>query len=155
MVARFLGRELAGLDHVSHQAVIARELLELALVQQIGARVADLRDEQAFPFEHAGGHGGSHALAPASVAAGADDLAVRFLDGGLQSLPVGVLGRHFGQDVHGDFRCHLARGVTAHAVGDGEQRRAHHQAVLVVVAHAADVGSAAERRDGAFARALG
>ena len=37
MMARFLGGELAGLDHVGHKAVVARELLQLAVMQQIGA----------------------------------------------------------------------------------------------------------------------
>ena len=37
MVARLFGRELAGFDHVGHQTVVARELLEFPLVKQVGA----------------------------------------------------------------------------------------------------------------------
>ena len=154
MMPRFLGGELAGLDHVSHKAVVARELLQLAVMQQIGARVADLCDDQALVFQHAGGKGGAHAVAAAPVARRADDLAVRFFDGVLQDGAVEVFRSQLGQHVHRYLRGHLACGVAAHAVGDGEQRRGYYQAVLVVVAYAADVGSASERGDGAFARAL-
>ena len=155
MMARFLGGELAGFDHVGHKAVVARKLLQLAVMQQIGARVADLRDDEALVFQHAGGKGGAHALTAAPIARRADDLVVRFFHGVLQGCAVEVLRGQLSQHVHRYLGSDLACGVTAHAVGDGEQRRSHHQAVLVVVAHAADVGSASERGDSASARALG
>ena len=154
MMARFLGGELAGLDHVGHKAMVARKLLQLAVMQQVGARVADLCDDEALVFQHASGKGGAHAFAAAPIARRADDLVVGFFDGVLEGSAVKVLRGQLGQHVHRYLRCYLACGVAAHAIGDGEQRRGHHQAVLVVVAHAADVGSASERGDGASARAL-
>ena len=123
MVARLFGRELAGFDHVGHQTVVARELLEFPLVKQVGARVADLRDKQALVLEHAGGHGGAHAVAAATVVRSADDFAIRLFDGVLEHGSVKIFRGEFRQHVHGDFRCHFARCVATHAVGDGEQRR--------------------------------
>ena len=145
MRARLFGRELPGLDHVGHQAVVARELLELALVQQVRARVAYLGDDQSLAFQHGRGHGGSHALAAAPFARCLDDGAVRLLDGAAERFPVRMFGGKFGQHAHGYLGRHFACGVAAHAVGDGEQGRRDHEAVLVVIAKAADVGAAAER----------
>ena len=150
--ARLFGRELPGLDHVGHQAVVARELLELALVQQVGPRVAHLGDDEPFALQHGSGHGGAHALAAPPLVGSDDDGAVRLLHGASQRLGVGMRGRALGQHVHGDFRSHLAGCVPAHAVGDGEQGGCHHEAVLVVVAQAADVRAAPERGGGALAR---
>ena len=126
--------------------------LELALVQQIGAGVAHLGDDQALALQHGGGHGGAHALAAPPFVGGAYDGAVRLLNGASERLGVGMRRSALGQHVHGDFRGHFAGGVTAHAVGDGEQGRRYHEAVLVMVAQAADVRAAAERGGGALAR---
>ena len=67
MDARLLGRELAGFDEVGHERVVARELLEAPLVEQVGARVAHLGDDEPLTFEHGGGAGGAHALATAAL----------------------------------------------------------------------------------------
>ena len=84
-------------------------------------------------------------LAAAPFARCLDDGAVRLLDGAAERFPVRMFGGKFGQHAHGYLGRHFACGVAAHAVGDGEQGRRDHEAVLVVIAKAADVGAAAER----------
>ena len=146
MDARLFGGNLAGFDKVGHERVVARDLLDLSLVEQICSRVAYLRDDEALAFEHRGGAGGAHALATAPFMRRLQDRVVRGLDGAPELVRIGMLWRPLGDDVDGDFGCNLACGVAAHAVCHHEQRRRHDERVLVVVAHAADVGSAAERR---------
>ena len=146
MDARLFGSNLAGFDKVGHERVVARELLDLSLVEQICSRVAYLRDDEALAFEHRGGAGGAHALATAPFMRRLQDRVVRGLDSAPELVRIGMLRRPLGDDVDGDFGCNLACGVAAHAVCHHEQRWRHDERVLVVVAHAADVGSAAERR---------
>ena len=151
--ARFFGRELPGFDHVGHEAVVAGELLKLSLVQQVGARVSHLGNHQTLALEHGGGHGGAHALTAASFVGCLDDGAVCVLHGAAELRPVGMGGGLLGQHAHGNLGSHFARGVPAHAVGDGVQGRRDHEAVLVVVTQASDVGATAERGERALARA--
>lgn len=153
MCPRLFRGELARFDHVGHEAVIARELLQGALVQQVGTRIPYLGDNQALAFEHGSRHRRAHALAAASFARRLDDGAIRILDCAGELLAVRMLRSAFGQHVDGDFGCHLAGRMAAHAVGDDEQRRCDDKAVLIVIAQAADVGSAAECGDGSAARA--
>ena len=147
--ARLLGRQLAGLDHVGHQAVVARQLLQLPLVEQVGARVAHLGDDQPLAFQHR--RRCTWCPCPRGPRPRARPAARR---GSRPPRPRPARSRRdgqgarLGQHVHGDFGRHLAGGVPAHAVGHGEQRRRHHQAVLVVVAHAAHVRAAAEGAGG-------
>ena len=138
--------------------MVAGELLQLPFVKQIGARVAHLGDDERLLLKHGGGAGAAHALAADAFAGGAHDGAVRFFHGVAERRGIGVCRGRSPDDVHGDFGRHLPGGVAAHAVGHHVQRRRDGQAVLVVVAHAADVGAAAEgvrlRSSCAFARAI-
>ena len=144
MVSRFFGGELPRFDHIGHEAVVARELLELSLMEQICARIAHLGEHETFAFEYGGRHGAAHALPPDTVFHAADDGAVRFRHGKAERFAIGAVGGVFRQGINCDFRSDLACGVASHAVGDGEQGRCDDEAVLVVVAHAPDVGAAAE-----------
>ena len=146
MDARLFRGNLAGFDEIGHERVVARELLDLPFVEQVRSRVAHLRDDEALAFEHGAGAGGAHALATAPLVRRLQDRVVRGLDSAPELVRVGVLRRPLGDDVDGDLGCDLARGVAAHAVCHHEQRRRHDERVLVVVAHAADVGSTAESR---------
>ena len=116
MDARLFGGELPGFDKVGHERVVARELLDLSLVEQICSRVAYLRDDEALAFEHRGGAGGAHALATAPFMRRLQDRVVRGLDGAPELVRIGMLRRPLGDDVDGDFGCNLACGVAAHAV---------------------------------------
>ena len=141
----FLWRYLPGFYVVGHQAVVAGYLLQHAVVGQVRARIAHLRDDQPLVLEDGGGAGGAHALAAVAFAGCLDDGQVGFLDRLSQRCGVGGARRTAGDDVHRYIRCHLARGVAAHAVAHHVQRRRDRERVLVVVAQAADVGAASER----------
>lgn len=117
MRARFFGGQLAGFDHVGHQAVVARELLELALVQQVRARVAYLGDDQSLAFQHAAVMVVPMPWRPRPSQRCLDDGAVRLLDGAAERFPVRMFGGKFGQHAHGYLGRHFACGVAAHAVG--------------------------------------
>ena len=138
------GGDAARFHQVGNQAVIARNLLQMAFVQQIGARVAHLRNDQALAFQHGGRAGGSHAFAPFAFASSANDGQVRLLYGLPECGGIGMLGRAAGNGVDGNLRGNLASGVTTHAIAHYVERRRNGEGILVVVADAADVGSASK-----------
>ena len=112
-------------------------------MQQVGTRIADLSHHEANPVEHGGSHGGSHALLAASVDCGANDRAVRFDHGARERIAVGGVGCVFDKRLDGDFAGDFTCRMAAHAVGDGEYGRGYGQAVFVMVANEADVGTGA------------
>ena len=138
--------KLAGLYHVGHKAVVAGKLLKASLVQQVGARIAHLGDYQALAFQDGGGKRGAHALAADALAGRLDNLEVRGNHGAGQRIAIGAGGCQLGQGVDGHLGGNLACFVAAHSVGNGEQRRGNHQAVLVVLAHMAYFRAASEER---------
>ncbi len=154
MGARLFGGELAGLYHVGHEAVVAGELLQLSLMQQVGARIAHLSYNKTLAFQYGGGAGCSHSLATASFVHSPQHGQVGGSHGISQRVCIRVAGRLFGNGVHGNFGSHLSSGVSAHAICHNEQGGRYHQAVFVVVANAAHVGSAAERGRGKAAGRL-
>ena len=101
--ARLLGGDLPRLDQVGHEAVVAGQLLQVPPMEKVGARVADLGDDEPLPFEHGGGARGSHALAAAAFVGGFQDGVVGGLHGASERFGVGVLGCAVGQDADGDF----------------------------------------------------
>ena len=125
-------------------ASMGLELLELSIMQKVCARIANLGDDQALAFQDGSGAGCAHASAAASVFGGCDDFQVRRFYRASQGLGIRRFGslvcQDGGRDLRGDFAC----GVTAHAVRHSEQRGRDDQTVLIVVAHAADVGAASE-----------
>ena len=134
----FLG-DAALVDEVCHQRVVARDALQGALVQQVGARVAHLRDDELVVEDLRSGHGGAHARAPHALGRGADDGDVGRAHGVGQALPVRGAGGLLQQGVDGYLAGDLSRLVAAHAVCYHEQRGRGDEAVLVVLAHAAHV----------------
>ena len=135
---------LAGLDKVGHKRVVAGELLHLPLVQKVGPRVAHLGDDELILLQHGGGAGTAHAGTSDTFAGGADDGEVRLFHGLAERRGIGVCRCAVADDVHGDLGRHFPGGVAAHAVAHHVQRRGDGQRVLVVLAHAADVGATAE-----------
>ena len=136
--------DLAGFNKIGHQGMVAGELLHLPLVQKVGPRVTHLGDDELVLLQHGGGAGAAHAGAADALASGADDGEVSLFHGLSQSRGIGVRRRAVADDVHGDFRGHFPRGVASHTVAHHVQRRGNGQRVLVVLAHAADVGATAE-----------
>ena len=76
----FLG-ELAGLDELVHERLVARQLHELALAHEVAARVADLREEEVVVDERRGGHRRAHPAARAIELGLLEDAQARGLDG--------------------------------------------------------------------------
>ena len=74
-----LGQLAAG-HQLAHQRVVAGEALEPAVAQQVGARVADVRDRDLLLADVGGGHRGAHAGALGLGARAVVDAAVGVLD---------------------------------------------------------------------------
>ena len=138
--ARLLFGDLSAFHQVGDQGMIARQALEHAIVQQIGARIPDLCDKQPFSVDDRAGEGRAHAFAPTALPRGDDDIAVRLDDDPRELLRVGIVRGVFDKGLGGDFACDFACRMAAHAIRNGEQGRAHDQAVFVMFAHQAHVG---------------
>ena len=117
--------DFARFNHIGHERVVARDALEVAAMQQVGTRIADLRHHEANPVEHGGGHGSSHTLLAAPVDCGANDRAVRFDHGARERIAVGGVGCVFDKRLDSDFAGDLTCRMAAHAVGDGEYGRGY------------------------------
>ena len=131
--------QLAALDELADERMIAREAGQLAVAQHVGARVADVGDRDLALADVGRGDGGAHAARLRVGHGTVVDGAVRALDDVAQA----VGGRTFGQPGRERLDGHLGRDLAglraAHAVGDDEQRRAHEEVVLVALALAAEV----------------
>ena len=76
----FLG-ELAGLDELVDERLVARDLHERVAAEDVAARVADLREEEDVVDERRGGDGRAHAAARAIGLGLVEDAQARGLDG--------------------------------------------------------------------------
>ena len=140
MHARFFGGDLTSFDEVGHERVVARDLLQVSFVQKVGARIAHLRDEQAFAFEHGCGERGAHAVASDALAGGLHHVVVGCFDRSGEPFGIEMAWREFGKRIHGDLGSDLA----AHAIRYGEEWRNDDKAVFIVIAHVANVRAASE-----------
>ena len=133
-------------DELADEAVVVGELTQRAVVQEVRARVADVADEQAAASgdddrRHRGSHAGELRVAGRPF----EDRLVREGDRVVDRPAV----RHRGaQRFDGSPRGDLARDMTAHPVGDREQRQpiVDDVRVLVVVANASRVRERAGRK---------
>ena len=124
-----LGRELAAAHELGDERVVLGQLLELAVAQQVGARVADVADRRRFPSAW---NSATVIVVPipeadASLSRPLVDAQVRRLDQ-RDDAALGPLGRGRGRvsrsALGGERRGDLARLRAAHPVGDREERRA-------------------------------
>jgi hypothetical protein len=76
----FLG-ELAGLDELVHERLIARDLHQAIAAEDVGAAVADLAEEEVIVHQRGDGRGGAHAAARAIELGLAEDAQAGGLDG--------------------------------------------------------------------------
>src|SRR5262245_3385428 len=132
-----LGRDLALQDHAVDQRVVLGELGQLAVAEQVRARVAHVHEVHLLAVDERGREGRAHARdAPVALRAiehgpvGLDHL---IREGSLVPLEQLLNG------LQRKARRHLAAAVPAHAVGDGVQRLLHEVGVLVALADLADV----------------
>ena len=133
-----LRREAAAPHQVGDERVVLGQLLQLAVADPVGARVADVTDGDAPVRQDRGGDGRAHAgglgVGPRALV----DPPVRLLDdgldplGGLQAVGVVVLAEGGRREARRD----LARLRAAHPVGHGEERGVENEAVLVAATHA-------------------
>ena len=149
--ARLFGCDLPGGYELLNVRVVVGHAHELALVQQVAARIAHMGHGHGRAVDNDGGAGGAHARSSGALRGSFDDGLVGGLDGGGQGRVVGRGGCRLGKARHGDGACHLASLVATHAVRHGEEREVHDEGVLVMLAHEAHVGA---RAPGKRARAL-
>ncbi len=121
-------------DEALHPGVVLRDLREHAVPQQVRAGVADVDEAQALAGPEQGGERGAHPLQLRVLLDHHPELVVGALHGGAQrGEDVGagdlVVELHEGRDDLGAGD--LARGLAAHAVGDGEKTGAGVTGVLV------------------------
>ena len=149
--ASLVCRDLAGVHELLHVGVVAGHADERALVEQIGARVAHVGDGERVVFDVGAGGCAAHAGLAQAVQGRLDYGGVGSLDGCGQACCVGGLWGRLGNSLDGDRRGYLAGSVTTHAVAYAKERRLHQVGILIVRAHAANVGAGAphELRGGA------
>src|SRR6266540_6018124 len=129
--------------------MIARNLANLAVADQVGPAIADIGDVQGIVMQQRRDASGAHAALAARI-----DLGVRALEGLLKRLraifaSVAIIDRQnrFDRDLAGD----LAGGVTTHAIADDQQfahllnglALADAEVVFVMVARLADIATGA------------
>ena len=125
-----------------HERVVVRDLVELTVAQQIGAGVADMGEGEPQPVPQHRGERGAHALQARVPVDQLLELMVGVPEGRLDVADQVTAGRvpvEGGQGCDGDRARHLAVGVPAHTVGDGEQATAGIRRVLVPLTEEADV----------------
>ena len=125
-----------------HQRVIVGDLVELAVAQQVTARVADVAHGRVPVGPEQRGQRGAHAL---DGGVGDDHFLQPHVGGGdrrgqlAQHVAVGRLGVEFRHRGDGQGAGHLACGVAAHPVRHREQARPRVRRVLVSFTEEADV----------------
>ena len=133
---------------VLHQAVILGEAAQLALLEQIGARVADVDDDQPVLAVHLDegdrGQGGAHAPQVGIVLSAVPNGPIGLLDRGDQTFRGAIALEVHPQSLDRREGRHLAAAVATHAVSHGEQRFGYDEVVLVVAANPAGVGGRPE-----------
>lgn len=142
----FLG-DTALVDEPLHPGVVLGDLRQQTVAQQVGARVADVHEAEPLTGPQQGGQGRAHALQLGVFLDHHPQLVVGTLHGGAQR-GEDVRTRHVAVELHerGDHLGggDLAGGLTAHAVGDGEQARPGVAGVLVALPDHALVRSGGE-----------
>ena len=130
-----LRRELAAADELCDERVVLGQLLELALADEVGARVADVTDRHAPVLDESDGHGRAHPGSRGVLGLPLVDAAVRLLDQLVDALLASAAGLlRVLQRGCGQAGCELAGLGAAHAVGHREERRLDDEGVLVVPA---------------------
>ena len=132
------GGDLAAVDLLLQQRMVARQLLETLTAQPVAARVADMGNRYAVAMEHSGDHGRAHAgaLRPAlrrlvDALVGRCDLLLQQqcrvgqpgMDVDLRQVAAGdeLRQQAFLDHADRDAARNLARVVAAHAVGEDRE----------------------------------
>jgi hypothetical protein len=146
------------LDQLGDQRVVGGDLAELAVAQQVAARVADVDQPQPLAGEQHRGERRAHAVQAGVAGDHVAQVLVRRgrrLPQGVEQVGAGVVVVQRCQGGDRDGAGDLPGRVAAHAVGDGQHARAGVDAVLVALPQEADVGAGGEAQIQAHARAPG
>ena len=138
MAVRLLGGDPALVDEGLHEGVVLGDLGQFAVAQQISAGVADVHQAQPVPGEQDGGQCGAHAVEVGVEFDLLVDGVVALADRTFQLAQQVAAGLVVVQRCQcGDHQLggHLAGGVPAHPVGQGQQPRPGIDGVLVVGAN--------------------
>ena len=139
-----IGADPALVDQRLHQRVVVGDLVELAVPEQVTARIADVAHRRVPVGPEQRGERGAHAL---DRGVGDDHLLQPGVGRGdrrgqfRQHVAAGRFGVEFRHRGDGQGAGHLARGVAAHPVRDCEQARPRVRRVLVSFTEEADVGT--------------
>jgi hypothetical protein len=144
MGRRRLRAQPALVDQRLDQSVIAGDLLEVIVAQQVGARVADVAQRHLRARPQQRGQRGAHAL---DGRVGHAHLVQRVVRGGYRAgqrsehglAVVQVLVVERGDRRDRDRAGDLTRGMPAHAVGDREEVRTRVRGILVALPEESDV----------------
>ena len=150
MAVRLLGGDPALVDERLDEGVVLGDLGQLAVAQQIAAGVADVDEPKSVAREQDCGQRGAHAF---EFGLGFDvrgDGRVALADRGVElaeQVAAGLVVVEVGQRGDHQLRGHLAGGVAAHAVGQGQQPRAGVHGVFVVGADQTAVAAGGVAKD--------
>jgi hypothetical protein len=128
-----LGREPPGANELGDEGVVLGQLVDLVVADEVGAGVSDVADRDDPVLEQGDGNRRPHPRGVRVLTRTLVDLPVRLLDernDTVLAAPVDGLAERRGRDARRD----LAAASTAHAVGDGEDRRVADPGVLVAAA---------------------
>ena len=134
----FLGGDSAFVDQGLDEGVVLGDLVELTVAQQIATRVADMDQSKSVAREQDCGERSAHAVEFGLHLDVCRDRRITFVHSGVelaQQVAAGLVVIEVGQRGDHQLRGDLAGGVTAHAVGQGQQPRTRVDRVLVVGAH--------------------
>ncbi len=142
-------RELAAPDELGDERVVVGELLEPAVAEDVGARVADVADrDRPVLAEERDRHRRSHARGAGVVECALVDAPVRLLDElDHLGLAAGLVVAPLAQRSRGERGGDLAGLRAAHPVGDREERRVADERILVAAALPAGVALAVTLAD--------
>ncbi len=116
--ARLIGRDQAGGDLVAHKGVVARDLPDLAVADQVGPAIADIGDMQGVVVEQRGDAGGAHVATARGV-----DPRVGLGEGLLErgwAIPGAIVIIQPEDGVDGQAAGDLAGSVAAHPIADDQ-----------------------------------
>ena len=141
--ARLLAGDLALVDEALDERVVVADLVQLAVAQEVGARVADVGGGEALAVPQHRLERRAHALDGRVLADEGAEALVGVGDGaleGVERVDVAQVAVQLADDVHRLGRGEVARGGAAHPVGDGDEPAARVAGVLVGGPAQADVG---------------
>jgi hypothetical protein len=121
--------------------MVTGDLAQSFALQQVGARITDLCDNEPIFLNDCRGKRGTHARPAQALLGALNDDIVCLGYRSAQRLGVRAVYQRFLEYADGKFACDFSGGMAAHTVGYHVKRGLHEQRVLVMIAHLSDVGT--------------